>query len=102
LKVSAARYRQAYGLPAPKEQDDPAFGARLAWFEGTPAVLAAPLDTKSWIAQRIERFGEGPCAFILSARKSKSYRAASKARWFGSNVSWFDAAQLGWHLGFED
>jgi hypothetical protein len=25
----------------------------------------------------------------------------SKTRWFGAEVSWFDAEKLGWRLGFE-
>src|ERR1700739_4565008 len=44
LKASIVRYRQAYGLPEPMMQEDTSFGARLAWFRGTPAVLAEPLD----------------------------------------------------------
>jgi hypothetical protein len=106
LKASAARYRQAYGLPAPAEQEDAGFGARLASFAGTPVILAAPIDARSnagsWVAQRIERFGEGPCAFVLGSRTGGTYQAASKSRWFGSAVSWFDSAKLGWHLGFEE
>jgi hypothetical protein len=103
LKASIARYRQAYGLPAPQElsQDDAVFGARLAAFAGTPVVLAAPLNAQSWVAQRIAKFGEGPCAFVLGARSVAAYKAASKTQWFGATISWFDAAQLGWHLGYE-
>ena len=41
LDASAARFRTAFGWAAPKEQDDPSFGARLAIFQGTPVVLAA-------------------------------------------------------------
>ena len=33
LKAAIARYRQAYGLPEPLEQEDASFGARLAWFQ---------------------------------------------------------------------
>ena len=43
LDAAIARYRQAYGLPAPERQEDAVFGARLAWFPGTPVVLASPL-----------------------------------------------------------
>ena len=92
LKASAARYRQAYGLPAPVEKDDVAFGARLASFAGTPVILAAPLNAVSWLAQRIERFGEGPCAFVLGR----------PAVVHGTGISWFDTEKLGWHLGFEE
>jgi catechol 2,3-dioxygenase-like lactoylglutathione lyase family enzyme len=94
LKAAVARYRQAYGLPAAVEQDDASFGARLAAFVDTPVILASPLDAGSWIAQRIERFGEGPCAFVLGPRTSGEYKA--------TKTRWFDADKLGWHLGFEE
>ena len=100
LKASVARYRQAFGLPAPAEQDDASFGARLASFAGTPVVLAAPVNSRSWLAERIERFGEGPCAFVLGSAEGHP-KAASKSRWFGAEVSWFDPEKLGWRLGVE-
>jgi hypothetical protein len=99
LKAAVARYRQAYGLPAAVEQRDASFGARLAWFAGTPVVLAASVNEGSWLTQRIERFGEGPCAFVLAS--SVEHRAVSKTVWFGAQVGWFDTEKLGWHLGFE-
>jgi hypothetical protein len=68
---------------------------------GTPVVLAAPLNSQSWLAARIDQFGEGPCAFVLGARKAGRYKPASKTRWFGTDVSWFDPEKLGWRLGFE-
>lgn len=92
LKASVARYRQAYGLPAPVEQEDAGFGARLATFPDTPVILAAPRNASSWLTERIEQFGEGPCAFVLG-------RGGSAAPWAG--VKWFDVEKLGWHLGFE-
>jgi hypothetical protein len=98
LKASVARFRQAYGFPAPTEENQNAWGARLAEFAGTPVILAAPLNSTSWLAQRINEFGEGPCAFILASRN----KAPSKTRWFGSDISWFDIEKLGWHLGFEN
>jgi catechol 2,3-dioxygenase-like lactoylglutathione lyase family enzyme len=100
LKASIARYRQAFGLPAPAEQTDSSFGARLASFAGTPVVLAAPVVPRSWLAERIERFGEGPCAFVLGSAEGHP-RAVSKSRWFGADVSWFDPEKLGWRLGVE-
>jgi hypothetical protein len=107
LKASIARYRQAYALPEPLEQEDASFGARLAWFKGTPVVLAEPSDAQSWVERRIQQFGEGPCAFVLGkpedgAPRRAAYQTAAKSRWFNVPISWFDSARLGWHLGFED
>ncbi len=100
LKASVTRYQQAYALEAPALQADASFGASLASFVGTPVVLAAPLNAQSWLAPRLERFGEGPCAFILGG-KNGNYDAAAKTRWFGADISWFDTGKLGWRLGFE-
>jgi hypothetical protein len=97
LDESVKRYRQAYGLPAPIKQVDAEFGAQLALMGGSPVVLAAPLNAQSWLAERIERLGEAPCAFVLAAAKGGK-PAAAKSRWFGAEIAWLDA---GWRLGVE-
>lgn len=101
LDDAIQRYRQAYGEPAPIKQVDPEFGAQLALMGGVPVVLAQPLTADSWLAGRLEKFGEAPCAFILGATRGGRYGTLSKARWFGVDVSWFDPEKLGWRLGFE-
>jgi hypothetical protein len=101
LDDSVKRFQQAYGLHPPIKQVDRDLGAHLALLGSTPVVLAAPLHSGTWLAARLEQFGEGPCAFILGARKAGRYKAASKSRWFGVDISWFDSDSLGWHLGFE-
>jgi hypothetical protein len=101
LQACVDRYRKAYGFAPPIRQVDSSFGAHLAYFGGTPVVLAAPLTPQSWLTSRLEQFGEGPCAFILRARKAGGYEIGSKTRWFGLDISWFDPGKLGWHLGFE-
>jgi hypothetical protein len=101
LQVSIDRYRQAYALPPPIKQIDAAFGAHLASFGGTPVILATPLTAQSWLTTRLEAFDEGPCAFILRGRKTGRYKVASKTRWFGIDISWFDTEKLNWRLGFE-
>jgi catechol 2,3-dioxygenase-like lactoylglutathione lyase family enzyme len=100
LTASIARYRQAFGLPVPAEEEDSRFGARLVWFAGSPVVLAAPIIPRSWLAERIERFGEGPCAFVLGSAE-RPPKAVSTSRWFGVEISWFDPEKLGWRLGVE-
>jgi hypothetical protein len=101
LEAGSKRYREAFRLAAPVKQVDAAFGANLAIFIGTPVVLASPLNYQSWLAERLERVGEGPCAFVLGGKKTKRYQTVWKSRWSMSEVSWFDAGKLGWHLGFE-
>ena len=99
LDASIAGFQRAYGLPAPQRQDDADFGAKLAWFPGTPVVLAAPLSLQNWLDARIRQFGEMPCAFVLAA--AHPIDAHHLAAWFGKHVAWADSARLGWHLGFE-
>ncbi len=96
LKASSARFRQAYALGPPVELEDAKFGARVAAFAGTPVVLAEPLNAQSWIAERIAKFGEGPCAFVLG----KFEKSTPKLGW--AAITWSDSAKLGWHLGFEN
>jgi hypothetical protein len=89
LDAAAAQFQKTYGLDAPERSVDSSFGARLAWFHGTPVVLATPLDAQSWLTKRIERFGEAPCAFVLGRAKP------------AKKITWLDAGKLGWHLGLE-
>lgn len=100
LEAAVKRYRQAYGVLPPIKQVAQSFGAHLALLGGVPVVLAQPLTRDSWLAQRLAQFGEGPCAFVLDERRGH-YQAASKTRWFGVEISWFDSGKLGWRLGFE-
>jgi hypothetical protein len=101
LDAAIKRYRQAYGSPAPIKQLDPGLGAHLALLGGVPVVLAQPLTPESWLSERLDQFGEGPCAFVLGASRPGRYHAASETRWFGIEISWFDSGKLGWRLGFE-
>ena len=101
LDEGVKRFQQAYGIPKPIKQVDAAFGAHLALLGGTPVILAAPSTQSSWLAERLDQFGEAPCAIVLGARNPGRYRAPSKTRWFGRDVSWLDTEKLGWKLGFE-
>src|SRR5579871_1166367 len=96
LKAASARFRKAYALGAPVEIEDAKFGAHVAVFAGTPVVLAEPLNAQSWITERIERFNEGPCAFVLG----KFEKSTAKLGW--PAITWYDSAKLGWHLGSEN
>jgi len=101
LDAAVKRYSQAYGVPPPIKQVDRSFGAHLALLGGVPIVLAQPLTTDCWLSERIAQFGEGPCAFLLGAKRPGRYHAPSKTRWFGAEVCWLDPERLGWRLGFE-
>jgi hypothetical protein len=99
LESAIARYQKAYGLASPQQQEDAVFGAKLAWFPGTPVVLAAPINSSSWLSVRSQRFGEAPCGFILGAKHGiAGYKGSS---WFGHSIVWANSDRFGWHLGFE-
>ena len=100
LDAAIAQYRRAFGLPAPLRQRDEKFGAELAWFEGTPIVLAHGLSEGSWLTRRVRQYGDAPCAFIL-AREGGVMGTASLSQWFGTPVFWMAEDALGWHLGIE-
>jgi hypothetical protein len=99
LEGSIAQYRKAFDLPAPKRQRDETFAADLAWFEGTPVVLAAPLAPDSWLARRIARYGDSPCAFIF--KTAGGLTGQKPAHWFGRPIFWTEGANPGWRLGME-
>jgi hypothetical protein len=98
LNESTALFRKVYGWPAPKIEDHPEFGAELAYFAGTPVMLAVSSSPDSWISERINRLGQCPIAFLLHA---SDFRAASKhfslpagKRWFNLDISWFNVKKL--------
>jgi hypothetical protein len=94
-----AGYRLAYGLVAPVRQKDNELGADLAWFQGTPIVLARGWGPDSWLSRRVAKYGDAPCAFVLSG--SGVPMDATKAEWFGKTILWANNEKLGWRLGFE-
>src|ERR1017187_2280052 len=97
LAESIAQYRKAFQLPEPKRQRDESFGADLAWFEGTPVVLASGLTPDSWLAHRVAHYSDSPCAFVLST--AGGIVGMKPSNWFGRPLFWYDNAQLGWRLG---
>jgi hypothetical protein len=99
MDAAIAQYRRAWSLEAPKRQSDAAFGADLAWFEGTPIVLARGSGAESWLARRVSLHGDAPCAFVLSSPSGPM--DAGSSMWFGHRISWANEARLGWRLGFE-
>src|SRR4051794_14651880 len=101
LPAAIEQYRKTFGLPDAIRQTDQDLGVQLAMLGSAPVILAQPLRPGSWIDERIERFGEGPCAFVLATSRPGRYKITSKSRWFAREVSWFDAEVLGWRLGIE-
>jgi catechol 2,3-dioxygenase-like lactoylglutathione lyase family enzyme len=107
LEASIALFRRVYSWPAPVVEQHPDFGAKLAYFEGTPVILAVPLAQNSWLSERLDQFGPSPIAFLLGTRNFKTTSArfsfSSATQWFNRKVSWFDPDKLhGVRLGVID
>ena len=98
LEPAISGFERAYGWGRPQVELHPEWGAKLAYFAETPAVLAAPTQTESWLAKRLERFGPSPVAFLMGTGQfepvAKRYGVTGLASWFGRRVGWFDAEKL--------
>lgn len=98
LADSIDLFRRVYGWSVPQFKEDPAFGARLAYFAGTPVTLAVPLAKDDWLAERLARFGPSPCAYLLGAPDLETARRdfglTPAPNWLGRSVAWFDPARL--------
>ena len=92
-------FRQAYGWASPEKADDSVFGAQLARFPDTPVVLAAPLGPDGWLAERLQRVGEAPVAFVIQSAATEAILGrgplSSAEPWFGGEVLWFNPDRLG-------
>ena len=96
LEAAINLFHRAYGREDAALEEHPEFGARLAWFERTPVILAEA--TGSWLSKRLEKFGEGPVGFLL--RGAKIHGADSN--WFGKHVRWFEEKRIGAKIGLID
>ena len=100
LEGAIAQYRKAFSLPAPRREKDPGFDADLAWFEGTPVVLARGISESSWLTLRVRDYGDAPVAFVLRATRGIT-GSGPVSTWFGQPIFWANEGQLGWRLGIE-
>lgn len=98
LDAAIALFRKAYSWEAPSVENHKEFGAKIAYFAGTPVMLAAALNKDSWLEERVERFGAGPVAYLLGTRDfgqtAKRVGLSNEASWFGKKVAWFDVVKL--------
>jgi hypothetical protein len=97
LTSAIALFRKAYGWSAPLTEDHGDFVAKLAYFPGEPVILAAP-SGRSWVADRLQKDGEGPVAYLLATQDlnavMKKFRLSGTKTWFGQRVTWFDSKKL--------
>ena len=98
LEAASALFRRAYGWSPPAIEQHGEFGAKLAYFPGSPVMLATPLDQKSWLAEQLQTFGEHPVAYLLGTHAlegaSSRFGLLPRSKWFGRNLAWFDVKKL--------
>ncbi len=101
VKATATRFAKAYGWPdvsTSTQVDDASLELRLLRVVGKPLILAQPLGAASWLARRLERFDESPCAFLLRSdnwRDSESrLRFSARSTWFGETAHWLRLPDL--------
>jgi len=104
LEAAVALFQRAYGWDTPAIIDQVDYGARLAHFEDTPVVLATPAAGQGWLAERLARFGDSPCAYLIGADDFAAaydqFGLSRADRWFNRPVAWFDPSKLnGFTLG---
>jgi hypothetical protein len=99
LDEATELFQRVYGWSKPQVKDEPEFGATLAWFEGTPVVLATPLTGHAWLSERLSRFNESPCAYLIGTKDFQTacerFDLVQPRAWFGRRVAWFDLEKLG-------
>jgi hypothetical protein len=98
LNAAVALFRKAYGWAAPVTEDHGDFDAKLAYFPGEPVILAAPAGGHSWLADRLQKDGESPAAYLLATQDlnaaAKKFHLSGTKNWFGQRVAWFDSKKL--------
>ena len=97
LDAAIQTFQKAYRWPTPVREEHAEFGAKMAYFKGTPVILAAPLSADSWLAKQVNDLGKSPVAFLLGGSDFEKASAKAKlapTQWVGLRVAWFDAEKM--------
>lgn len=96
IRMAGELFRQAYGWKMPPIAADPEFG-EIMYFPGTPVILASPVHADSWLARRLQKFGNRPAAFLLGSRDLHAagtrFHLSTSEKRFGREISWFPEEQ---------
>jgi hypothetical protein len=100
-------FQDVYHWPRPEIARVEQFGAKLAYFPGTPVVLAHPLTDTNWLADRLSRFNDLPCAYLLGSPRfeeaCRHFGLINNDQWFGYDIAWFNPDKItGLKLGVID
>ncbi len=106
LESTVGRYQSLYPGTDVEDRREVGFGARVASIEDTPVTVAEPLDTDSWLADRVAAHESLlPCAFLIEATDPNAvqdqFDIGEQTPWGETTVSWFDI-DVGGRLGAVD
>jgi hypothetical protein len=94
LETTSRIFQQLYGWKEAEEMEVTSIGARLAYFKDHPVILAQPLGIGGWLAERMDKFGENPCGYLIGSRdfdQSLERQSLDETEmWFGERLAWFD------------
>lgn len=95
LEAAVDGVRRVFDTGAPERRDAPDFGGELAGFETAPVSLASPTADDSWLVDRLDRFGDLPCAYLIGsedvAASADRFALSEPNEWFGREVRWMDS-----------
>lgn len=98
LETPIALFRRAFNLEEPRLEAREDLGMTIAFFPGTPVMLARASRDRCRLTDRIGGFGECPAAFLLGTRDLEAatdrYRLGNPDVWFGVKLAWFDESRL--------
>lgn len=98
-------FRRLHRFPTPVRTEYDPWPATLASFPGQPVTLATPTGPGR-LADRIDRLGASPCAFLLEANDfataQEVYPLGAPTEWIGRRVAWFESDRLNTALGVID
>jgi hypothetical protein len=94
LEATRRIFQQLCGWKEAEEMEVTSIGARLASFKDHPVILAQPLGIDGWLAERMGKFGENPCGYLIGSRdfnQSLERQSLDETEmWFGKRLAWFD------------
>jgi len=104
FEQSSETFLRCYDIPPPVISKSSTLEANVAIFPNQPFVLASPISSGSWLAKRIRKFGESPCAYLIGSNNldnsKQRFATGDSETWCGREVIWMkmDANEL--RLGF--
>jgi hypothetical protein len=99
LRGAAERFQSAFALDAPERDTLTSISAEVSVFSDAPVALATPQDD-GWFAERLDRFGPCPVAFLLGVESDprETFDIAGTDKLAGHEIGWIPPVEpVGYH-----